>query len=74
MDKALRLTQAELFHQHYGGRKDYPKLLILLTDGSQTQDAGHEHPGMIADELRAEGKVILIVLQSVLLSLSVAYC
>ena len=61
IDKALRLTQAELFKPEFGGRPGIPKLLLLLTDGSQTMDAGHEHPGLIADELRDEGIIIIVV-------------
>ena len=61
IDKALRLAQKELFSLGNGGRAGVPKLLILLTDGSQTQDAGAEDPGDIADELRADGINILVV-------------
>ena len=35
--------------------------MILLTDGSQTRDAGAEDPKKIADELRADGINILVV-------------
>ena len=61
IDKALRLAQKELFSLGNGGRAGVPKLLILLTDGSQTQDAGAEDPGDIAEELRADGINILVV-------------
>ena len=61
IDKALRLAQKELFSLGNGGRVDVPKLLILLTDGTQTQDAGAEDPGDIAEELRANGINILVV-------------
>ena len=61
IDKALRLAQKELFSLPNGGRAGVPKLLILLTDGSQTQDAGAEDPGDIAEELRADGINILVV-------------
>ena len=61
IDKALRLAQKELFSLSNGGRAGVPKLLIMLTDGSQTQDAGAEDPGDIADELRADGINILVV-------------
>ena len=40
IDRALRLTQKELFALENGARPNHPKILILLTDGSQT-------PGMI---------------------------
>ena len=61
IDKALRLTQKEMFTFANGGRVGVPKLVILLTDGSQTQDAGAEDPGDVADELRKEGVDILVV-------------
>ena len=61
IDKALRLAQKELFSLGNGGRVGVPKLLILLTDGTQTQDAGAEDPGDIAEELRADGINILVV-------------
>lgn len=61
IDKALRLTQAELFALENGARAGVPKILILLTDGSQTQDANAEDPGDIAEELRTRGGVTLIV-------------
>ena len=61
IDKALRLAQKELFSLGNGGRVGVPKLLILLTDGTQTQDAGAEDPGDIAEELRADGINILVI-------------
>ena len=61
IDKALRLAQKELFSLGNGGRPGVPKLLILLTDGTQTQDAGAEDPGDVAEELRADGINILVV-------------
>ena len=36
IDRALRLSQKELFAPENGGREDVNKMLILLTDGSQT--------------------------------------
>ena len=61
IDKALRLTQKEMFSLKNGGRPGVPKVLILMTDGSQTPDAGAEDPGDIADELRREGVNLLVV-------------
>ena len=59
--QALRLAQEELFSFSNGGRAGIPKLLILLTDGRQKQDAGASQRGDIADELRADGINILAV-------------
>ena len=36
-------------------------MLILLTDGSQTQDVGAEDPGDVAEQLRKDGVSILVV-------------
>lgn len=61
IDKALRLTQKEMFRFANGARPGIPKLLFLLTDGSQTQDAGAEDPGDVADELRKDGINIIVI-------------
>ena len=61
IDKALRTTQAEMFAIGNGGRPGAAKLLILLTDGSQTQDSGAEDPSVVAEELRQEGIRLLVV-------------
>ena len=61
IDKALRLTQKEMYSLGNGARPGVPKVLILLTDGSQTQDAGAEDPGDVADVLRKDGINIIVV-------------
>jgi len=61
IDKAFRLTQSEMFKPENGARTHLPKILILLTDGSQTQDAGAEDPGDISDEMRAAGISIIVI-------------
>ena len=61
IDKALRLTQKELFEIENGARAGVTKILILLTDGTQTKDRGAEDPGDITDELRADGVVIIVI-------------
>ena len=61
IDKALQLTQKELFTLSNGARSGIPKILVLLTDGSQTQDADAVDPGDIADELRNTGIRILVI-------------
>ena len=61
IDKSLRLTQNEMFSLLNGARPGVPKVLILLTDGSQTQDAGAEDPAVVADELRKDGINIIVV-------------
>ena len=61
IDRALRLTQKELFSISNGARPGVTKLLILLTDGSQTQDVGAEDPGDITDEIRASGIAVIVI-------------
>ena len=61
IDKALRLTQKEMFTLPNGARPGVNKVLIVLTDGSQTQDAGAEDPGDVAEELRQAGINILTI-------------
>ena len=55
IDLALRLAQREMFLPRNGGRPGVPKLLILLSDGQQTQRVNSENPADIADEIRAGG-------------------
>ena len=61
IDKALRLTQKELFTTENGARAGLPKILLLLTDGSQTPSADAEDPATIAEELRKSGITLLVV-------------
>ena len=61
IDKALRMTQKDMFSIPNGGRPGVNKILIVLTDGSQTQDAGAEDPGDVAQELRDKGIRVLTV-------------
>ena len=61
IDKALRLTQKELFTTENGARANLPKILIVLTDGSQTQTADAEDPAAIAAELRKSGITMIVV-------------
>lgn len=61
IDKAFRLAQSEMFLESNGARSGIAKLLILLTDGTQTQDSGAEDPGNIADELRNAGIKVIVI-------------
>ena len=61
IDKALRLAQNKLFSLSNGGRVGVPRILVLLTDGSQVQGSGAADLKEIADELRADGIDILVV-------------
>lgn len=61
IDKALRLTQAEMFLEANGARAGLTKILILLTDGSQTATNDAEDPAAIAAELRNAGINLIVV-------------
>ena len=61
IDKALRLAQNQLFLESNGGRFGIPKVLIILTDGSQTEGDDHEDPADIAREIRATGIRLLVI-------------
>ena len=61
IDRALRLAQAELFAVENGARVNTPKILVLLTDGSQTDADGAEAPAKIADELRSIGVTFIVI-------------
>ena len=55
------MTQNELFAPENGARGTTAKILIVLTDGSQTPDPDAENPGLIADEIRDKGVQIVAV-------------
>ena len=61
IDKALRLTQKELFESKNGARPGVPKILVILTDGSQTKDNDAVDPATIAKEIAASGIMVLVV-------------
>ena len=61
IDKALNMAKSEMFTAENGGRPNVPKLIILLTDGSQTKDADAVDPGGIAEELRQSGIKLIVV-------------
>ena len=61
IDKALNLASKDLFKSENGGRSGVPKLIILLTDGSQTRDADALDPGVLAKKLRANGIKLIVV-------------
>ena len=61
IDRALRMAQDVLFLERNGARAGVPKVLILLTDGSQTQSADMEEPADVAKEIIASGIKLLVV-------------
>ena len=52
IDRALKVVNEDLFNESNGARKDVTKMLILLTDGSQTKGSDAVDPGKIAKVLR----------------------
>ena len=62
IDKALRLAQKEMYTVENGARKNVPKILILLTDGSQSKRGDDvEEPKLIADILRSKGIRLVVI-------------
>ena len=55
IDRAFRSAQKGLFTRLAGARENVSKILLLITDGTQTKDWNAEDPGVIADEIRAAG-------------------
>lgn len=50
-----------MFASENGGRGGVSKLLILLTDGTQTKAHDAEDPALIAEELRNMGMTFIVV-------------
>ena len=61
IDRALQLAYDQMFTIRNGGRIGAPKVLILLTDGSQTASADAEDPAEIASDIRASGIRLIVV-------------
>ena len=61
IDKALNMAKSEMFTAENGGRPNVPKLIILLTDGSQTKHDDAVNPGDIAKELRKSGIKLIVI-------------
>ena len=62
IDKALRLVSKEMFEKSNGARVGVPKILFVLTDGTQTKDSDAIDPALIASELRDKMGVHLFVI------------
>ena len=61
IDRALIWARTRLFTERNGDRKDVPNILILLTDGKQTQSVYATSPIVQADLLRKNGVTILTI-------------
>lgn len=62
IDKALKVARDELFVTSNGARAGVPKILFILTDGSQTKDKDAVNPAGLAAELREKLGVVTFVI------------
>lgn len=60
IDKALQQANYEMFTRRNGLRNGNPKILILLTDGTQT-GRGSIDPAIPAEELRKAGVYLIVI-------------
>ncbi len=61
IDIALKLARDELLQSKNGARVNVPKLLVLLTDGTQTRTADAVDPAIVAAELRQLGVRLVVI-------------
>lgn len=61
IDLALGLARDEMFLVKNGARSNIPKLLILMTDGSQSADRDAQDPAAIAKEIRDMGINVIVI-------------
>ena len=50
-----------MFTLKNGAQPKTSKVLVVLTDGSQTKEEGSEDPSAVADELRSHGIAVIVV-------------
>ena len=62
IDRALRLVMNEMFKKANGARDGVPRILFVLTDGTQTKDRDAIDPASIASELRKKLGIRLFVI------------
>ena len=61
IDKALKLAFDKLFKPEYGMRADVPQVLVLLTDGAQTQEAGAVAPSQAVVPFHEANVKVLVI-------------
>ena len=61
LDRALRLSQSDLFTALNGDRLNIPNVLFVMVDGTQTVQADSENPVTITNEIRNSGVDIFVV-------------
>ena len=50
-----------MYTKKNGNRKKYPKIALLLTDGSQTKTSGSKDPAMLAELIRKKGIKLIVI-------------
>lgn len=60
IDKALQQAKSDMFTRQNGAREGVPKMLILLTDGTQT-GRGSIDPSIPAEALRRAGVYLVVI-------------
>ena len=61
IDKGFKLAKEQLISKSFKERPYIPKILILLTDGTQTKDSDTIDPTEIAEEIRSMGVQLLVI-------------
>lgn len=61
IDKALTLAFDSMFNEKNGMRVRVPKVLILLTDGAQTQDADAVVPSQVVNRFHDAGIKVIVI-------------
>lgn len=61
IDKALQLAKDKMFTSGNGARRGVKKMLILLTDGSQSQDRDAKDPSKISEAIRRTGVDVVVI-------------
>ena len=61
IDLAMNVANKEMFSHENGGRDDASKVLILITDGTQSDDDDVTDPAAIAAEIRGRGIETFVV-------------
>jgi len=61
IDRALQATRDEVFLLKNGHRAGAKKIVILVTDGQQTNVTGATEPALLAEELRKNNMLVIIL-------------
>ena len=66
IDRGLCVAQESFFIKENGAREGACKVVVLLTDGSQTHAQDVKDPAKVADDLRKEGVNVVVVGKSII--------